>query len=109
MTPNVPISEEIRLATLRDVFALHNTALNVKQHFQFDSRFLRVGAWINLGCPRIKWNEIRSDLRNVASRLRDFGNLSEGERAAMQRLFEESIKPEPDFRRIQVCWAYIDL
>ncbi len=109
MIPYTPIPEEIRSATLRDVFALHNTALNIRQHFQFDKSFQKVGAWINLGCPRAKWNEMKKDLQHIAGRLRSFGNLSEKERAAMQRLFEESIKPEPDFRRIRICWSYVDI
>ena len=106
---SIPVSPELAAAARREVFRSHISSLTLQERFQFESDFKRVAAWVGLGCPRIKWREIRSDFIHVADRLRNIVNLTSAESDAMKRLFQESIKPEPDLKAVQILWtAYVE-
>ncbi len=104
----IPISPELAAAARREVFRAHISTLALQERFRFEGDFKRVAAWMGLGCPRVKWREIKSDLIHVSDRLRNIANLTSAERNAMERLFLESIKQEPDLKTVQMLWAYIE-
>ena len=104
----IPISPELDAAARREVFRSHISSLTLQEKFCFEGDFRRVAAWIGLGCPRVKWPELRNDLIRVSNRLRNIANLTSAEKDAMERLFRESIKQEPDFKIVRMLWAYIE-